>query len=71
MKVKVKSCPAHSNPMDHSLPGSSIHGIFQARVLEWVTIAFYIVTSSLLMKERNVLKLRMAPGPSSIRRILG
>ena len=31
----------------------------------------YIVTSSLLMKERNVLKLRMAPGPSSIRCILG
>ena len=32
-----------SNPMDCSLPGSSIHGIFQARVLEWVAIAFSIV----------------------------
>ena len=40
MKVKVKSCPTLSDPMDCSLPGSSIHGIFQARVLEWGAIAF-------------------------------
>ena len=45
MKVKsqseaAQSCPTRSNPMDYSLPGSSIHGIFQARVLEWVAIAF-------------------------------
>ena len=33
-------CPTLSDPMDCSLPGSSIHGIFQARVLEWVAIAF-------------------------------
>ena len=39
-KVKVKSCPTLRNPMDCSLPGSSIHGIFQARVLEWGAIAF-------------------------------
>ena len=44
MKVKsesevVQSCPTFSNPMDSSLLGSSIHGIFQARVLEWGTIA--------------------------------
>ena len=45
--VKVKSesevaqsCPTLSDPMDCSLPGSSIHGIFQARVLEWGAIAF-------------------------------
>ena len=45
--VKVKSesevaqsCPTPSDPMDCSLPGSSIHGIFQARVLEWGAIAF-------------------------------
>jgi len=31
----AQSCPTLSNPMDCSLPGSSIHGIFQARVLEW------------------------------------
>ena len=31
----TQSCPTLSNPMDCSLPGSSVHGIFQARVLEW------------------------------------
>jgi len=36
----AQSCPALSDPMDYSLPGSSIHGIFQARVLEWGAIAF-------------------------------
>ena len=47
MKVKsesevAQSCLTLSNPMDWSLPGSSIHGIFQARVLEWGAIAFSI-----------------------------
>ena len=36
----VQSCPTLSDPMDCSLPGSSIHGIFQARVLEWGAVAF-------------------------------
>ena len=45
MKVKSESevpqsCPILSDPVDCSLPGSSIHGIFQARVLEWGAIAF-------------------------------
>ena len=45
MKVKSESevsqlCPTPSDPMDCSLPGSSVHGIFQARVLEWVAIGF-------------------------------
>ena len=45
MKVKSESevtqpCPTLSDLMDCSLPGSSVHGIFQARVLEWVAIAF-------------------------------
>ena len=45
MKVKSESeisqsCPTLSDPMDRSLPGSSVHGIFQARVLEWGAIAF-------------------------------
>ena len=45
MKVKgesevAQSCPTVSDPMDCSLPGSSVHGIFQARVLEWAAIAF-------------------------------
>ena len=35
----LQSCPTFSDPMDCSLPGSSIHGIFQARVLEWGAIA--------------------------------
>ena len=34
----TQSCPTLSNPMDCSLPGSSIHGVFQARVLEWVPL---------------------------------
>ena len=36
----VQSCPTLRDPMDCSLPGPSAHGIFQARVLEWVAIAF-------------------------------
>ena len=45
MKVKsesevAQSCVTPSDLMDFSLPGSSIHGIFQARVLEWVAFAF-------------------------------
>ena len=36
----AQSCPTLSDPMDCSLPGSSAHGIFQARVVEWVAIAF-------------------------------
>ena len=36
----AQSCPTLCDPMDCSPPGSSIHGIFQARVLEWVAIAF-------------------------------
>ena len=45
MKVKsesevTQSCPTLSDPMDCSLPGSSVRGIFQARVLEWVATAF-------------------------------
>ena len=38
----AQSCPTLSDPMDCSPPGSSIHGIFQARVLEWGAIAFSI-----------------------------
>ena len=50
MKVKsesevAQSCPTLSDPMGCSLPGSSVHGILQARVLEWVAIAFSNFTS--------------------------
>ena len=71
MKVKsetevAKSCPTLSDPMDCSLPGSSVHGIFQARALEWGAIAFsdtgytfsYLTafTLSMLLKTREVKK---------------
>ena len=36
----AQSCPTPNDPIDCSLPGSSVHGIFQARVLEWGAIAF-------------------------------
>ena len=36
----IQSYPTPSDPMDCSLPGSSVHAIFQARVLEWGSIAF-------------------------------
>ena len=47
MKAKIESevaqsCPTLSDPMDCSLPGFSVHGIFQARVLEWGAIAFSV-----------------------------
>ena len=47
MKVKsecevAQSCPTPSDPMDCSPPSFSVHGIFQARVLEWVAIAFSV-----------------------------
>jgi len=50
MKVKsesevTQSCPTLSDLMDCSLPGSSIHGIFQARVLEWGATAFSALLS--------------------------
>ena len=59
MKAKRESevaqlCPTLSDPMDQSLPGSSVHGIFQARVLERVTIASPY--SEILAIERNEFK---------------
>ena len=48
MKVKsesevAESCPTVSDPMDCGPPGSSVHGIFQARVLEWGAIGIILV----------------------------
>ena len=56
MKVKsesevAQSCPTLSDPMDCSLPGSSVHGIFQARVLEWGAMEFGISRCKLLYTE--------------------
>ena len=52
MKVKsesevAQSCPTLSDPMDCSLPGSFAHGVFQARILEWVATAFSKVRDKL------------------------
>ena len=49
MKLKsesevAQSCPTLCDPLDCSLPGSSVHGIFKARVLEWGAIAFSVIT---------------------------
>ena len=43
----LQSCPTPSDPMDCSLPASSVHGICQARVLEWAAIAFSGVLAKL------------------------
>ena len=66
MKVKSESEVARSyltlsNPMDRSLPGSSIHGILQARVLEWGAIAFS-ATGMSLSKLRQLVMDREAWG---------
>ena len=57
MKVKIEGeaaqlCPTPSNPMDCSLLGSFVHGIFQARVLEWGAIAFSHIYALLLLVSR-------------------
>ena len=71
MKVKsesevAQSCPTLSDPTDRSLSGSSVHGIFQARVLEWGANAFSVLDvykntwqllASLTYKTRAVFKL--------------
>ena len=43
----VQSCPTLCDPTDCSLPGSSVHGIFQASILEWVAISFSMRSSQL------------------------
>ena len=63
----LQSCPTPSDPMDCSLPGSSVHGIFQAGVLEWGAIAFsflqdgvvlfYILLILCIFKEKATLRL--------------
>ena len=61
MKVKVKSL-SHvrlCNPVDCSLPGSSVHGILQARILEWVAISFSKEVESVIKN----LPTKRSPGP--------
>ena len=59
MKVKsesevTQSCPTLSDPMDWSLPGSSVHGVFQARVLEWGAIAFSVTEDYIMFISFNI-----------------
>ena len=59
MKVKsenevTQSWPTLSDLMDCSLPGSSIHGIFLARVLEWGAIAFSVMNLDSVLKNRDI-----------------
>ena len=58
MKVKsesevAQSCPTLRDPMDCRPPGSSVHGIFQARVLEWGAIAFSVYYLSYMFYHSN------------------
>ena len=50
----AQSCPTHRDPMDCSLPGSSVHGIFQARVPEWGATAFSITRLAYLISPKPV-----------------
>ena len=64
MKVKsesevAQSCPTLLDSMDYSLPGSCVHGIFQARILEWGAIAFYAAVT-------NKVKVKVAQSCSTL-----
>ena len=68
MKVKsesevAQSCPTLSDPIDGSQPGSSIHGIFQARVLEWGAIAIsdYYIQQTINYTEQIQILMSMSP----------
>ena len=50
----AKLCLTLYDPMDHSPPGPSVHGIFQARVLEWGAIAFSVTNLDSILKSRNI-----------------
>ena len=65
MKVKsesefAQSCPTLQDPMDCSPPGSSVHGIFQAKVLEWGVIAF---SQQRPREVQNDISTELDPGP--------
>ena len=71
MNVKSESevaqlCPTLSDPMDSSPPGSSVYGIFKARVLQWVAIAFsvyYLITRKVWALRSRILPEGEAPSP--------
>ena len=75
----VQSCPTLSDPMDCSLPGSSAHGIFQARVLEWGGVPLhhllgkdkFILFATNLQRDFMLLEAQKVKDPSRMREILG
>ena len=76
MKMKIESevaqsCPTLCDPMDCTQPGSSVHGIFQTRVLEWGAIAFskihlYKVSNSIIFIFYNISSPISSPSPISL-----
>ena len=63
----LQSCPALCDPMDYSLPGSSVHGILQAGILKWVAIFFSSVDMN-LGKLLEIVKDREA-GQAAVHRV--
>jgi len=59
----TQPCLTLSDPMDCSLPGSSVHGIFQVRVLEWVAIAFsdFLLRETVIFKFFKIIVLLLCP----------
>ena len=58
----AQSCPTHSDPMDCSLPGSSIHGIFRATVLKWgAIVGVSKMRLSHMGREEKTYQLSIAP----------
>ena len=55
----LQSCLTLCDPMDCGLPDSSVHGIFQARVLEWVTIVFSICILIIPIKEKICIQIKI------------
>ena len=59
----TQSCPTLSDLMDRSLPGFSVHGIFQARVLEWVAISFFGYLRLLLLLLSHFSRVQLCATP--------
>ena len=73
MKVKsesevAQSCPTLSDLMDYSLPGSSVQGIFQARVLEWGAIAFSGTNPYLQLNDTSLVAWGQCGGSDGLKR---
>ena len=62
----AQSYPTLRNPMDCSLPDSSVHGIFQAKVLEWVAIAFSIISMNVSYFLEQKFKVLTSPSAQTV-----